>query len=328
MAITESERMQVYSADTTTELREKSLMYNLLDRRWEAGYVAGGAVVHIPKPLWTHATDGVSPSTRTQGGDWATARGTSQDTADLKRAGGYTASNEILWEDAMELSWGVVTRTVNRMTWALRHSLDTEIYDKVAAMPTGTGSTLTGGDAGATYVSSAKPYKATIAAGDDHPLMQAIDMLAIEMYAQNAIDKDPSPADVSGTPFLIAPPQLIVSLRQWMRSLGLHFDPLTQEILSQNPGMAIAQGYIGNLSGVRLFSWNHVAVPASGVNWSMYGGMMNAAAVGVRPPLMQYFSPETNQTSTMPAHLIRQAGDYAVVELVGALHKKIVIHSD
>ena len=54
---------------------------------------------------------------------------------------------------------------------------------------------------------------------------------------------------------------------------------------------------------------------------------MAAGACGMRPPIVQYFPPELNQTSLSPSHMLRQIGDFAVVELDDTLHRKLEVHA-
>ena len=224
----------------------------------------------------------------------------------------------------VEIPWALVERTRNRQAYQLRYDIDKSIYDSVSGLPS---QTISAGTAGSTYVPVTAPYTATIASGVDHPLMSAIDEFAIAMYRANAIDGEGTPTGSVGRPFMIVHPELIASLRKWLRNLGLSFDPLTQEILSQNPGVA-GRGYVGTLSGINIYGWNHLAIPTADSPWPCYAGVAEAAAVAVRPPLIQFFSPQENQVSDNPSWLLRQVADYAYVELVDGLHRKIEIVSD
>ena len=76
---------------------------------------------------------------------------------------------------------------------------------------------------------------------------------------------------------------------------------------------------------MRQYSWNGLAIP-SGVNWQAYAGVREAVAVGLRPALMQYWDPANNPTM-QKGHLMRQAQDFAMTEVVDALHRKIVIRA-
>ena len=270
-----------------------------------SGLGAGCGVVWIPRPNWAGSAndEGVDSETRARSGNWATAKKIDASGVFLTRSGGYTVANEVDWEDALELPWAAVDRTRSRQVYDMRHQIDTAIYDAVFAMPS---STITGGVSNATFVSRAAPWGYTIAGTAKHPVMEVIDRFSLAMFRADAIDGESSPTGQAGVPFMILQPELIASLRDWMRAEKLAFDPLTMELLRDNPGMA-GRGYIGNLSGVQLYSWNHLAIPVGSNNWAAYAGITQAAAVGMRPTLTQYFMPQDNQVSDHPAHLLRQA---------------------
>ena len=186
--------------------------------------------------------------------------------------------------------------------------------------------TITAGAGDTHRVQKTGNYEADIPDGQDHPVMEAIDSFSLAMYREDAIDGESAPTGQAGTPFMVVQPELVVSLRRWLRDKGLSFDPLTAEILSQNPAMADATGYVGNLSGVRLYSWNHLPIP-TGVNWQAYAGVTQAVAVAILPPLVRYFDPLTNQKSDNPQHLLEQVGDWGAVEVMDKLHRKINIRA-
>ena len=324
MAIASEDRLKVWSAQTAVELRQKALMYNLLDHSWEAPWVAGAENVTIPIPNWVHASDGVTAATRARAGDWEAANAISSDVVKLGRSGGYSLSNEVLWEDALELPWDAVGRTRSRQVYAMAQAIDIAMY---TAAHTAAGMTITAGTAGTVFVSNSAPYNYTVPATGRHPVLQAIEAFALIAYRANVIDGEGSPTGGAGRPFIVLQPELTMSLSQYMEAQGIHFDPLSAELLKENPSSMMGQ-YMGNLRGVGVYSWNALVVPTGSTNWLAYAGIREAVAVGIRPPVVQYFPPETNQVSSEPAHIMRQAGDYAIIEVFNSLHRKIVIHSD
>ena len=324
MATASEDRLQAWSANTVIELREKSLALALFDSSWESEYMNGAESVTITKPVWAPSgSDGVQVNARNRGANWGGRRGHAQDVVKLARIGGYDVSNVILWEDAVELPWPVVERTRSRQVYEAAHYVDTAVFDNALA---GASQTISIGAADTYRVQKTFPYAADIPAGSDHPVYAAIQSFSLAMYRANAISGEGSPTGAAGTPFMILQPELIASLRSWLLNKGLSFDALTAEILRENPGMAEALGYVGNLSGVRLYAWNHLAI-ATGVNWpNGYAGITQAYAVGQREPLVQYFTPQENQTSE-PGHLLRQLGEFAGVEVEDAWHRKIQIRA-
>lgn len=328
MAIASEDRLAVWSAQTAIELRQKALMYNLFDHSWEAPWVAGAESVSIPIPDWATNTtptpdEGVTASSRGRGADWATAQNLDNDIVKLTRYGGYSTANVVLWEDALELPWDAVGRTRSRQVYVMAQEIDKAMYTVARAA---TGNAITVGAAGTQFVARIAPFSYTLAAGDRHPILEAIEHFALKAYRANVIDGEGSPTGQAGAPFMILQPELTMSLTRYMESLGLKFDPLSSELLKDNPSAMTGQ-YIGNLRGVSLYSWNNLAVPASGANWEFYAGIREAMAVGIRPPITQYFPPESNQVSSKPEHLMRQAGDYAVVEILDGLHEKYICHA-
>ena len=328
MALGSSDYSQLWSAQTAVELRMKSLAANLFDMTWSADWRGGESKVTIPIPDWVRNTtpnpdEGVGAVDRARGGDWADDAELDQDNVVLARLGGKSVANSIGWEDALEIPWDTVSRLRSRQEYEMRISVDKAIYDYARSSA---GSTITLGAAGTDYISRVAPYNYAVSADTDHPVMIAIDTWALHATRQNAVDGEMSPTGSASRPFLIFQPELIKSLRSWLRRIGLHFDPLTQQLLAQNPGLA-GTGYVGTLSGCDIFDWNYLAVPTGTDNWEAYAGIREAVAMAVRDPLVQVFNPQENQ-SDKPGWRMRQAIEYAAVEVFDNLHAKIVIHAD
>ena len=132
MPIQIEDRMKLWSSKTTVELRQKSIMYNLLDKSWEQDWINGASEVPIPVINWDTS---VSPSTRAQGADWASNSVLDQSIATLKRSGGYSARNDIPWDDVLELPWPVIARVRSRQVWAMRNQIDRAVYAGIAGTP-------------------------------------------------------------------------------------------------------------------------------------------------------------------------------------------------
>ena len=323
MAYASADRRGLWSAKTAVELRQKSIMYNLFDRSWEQPWVDGAKSVSVAVPAWATS---VVASARARGGNWASNTDGSQTTVELTRSGGYSARNDIDWEDAMELPWDVVERYRERQIWQLRHSCDVGMYTGARAAAS---TTITGGAAGSTYVPNSHNYIATIASGHEHPVTEAIMKTALQMNRANALGGDPSPTGgPRGYPFIILQPELVTSYAVWLKNQGLAFDPLTADLLHGNVAGMEGVSDINMYLGVLIISWNHLTVPTGTNNWLAYAGMMEACAVGIRPPLVQYHDPGDNQVASNPAHTIRSAGDYAFVEVVDGLHAKVEIEAN
>ena len=320
MAIANADRMKMWSAKTTVELRQKSIMYNLLDKSWESDWANGQHTVNIPVIDWDTS---IPTPTRARGGDWAANAELTQSIAALTRTGGYGTRTDIPWDDVLEVPWPTIARTRSRQTWAMRNQIDRGIYATVAAAPS---DTITGGTSSTTYVARTSPYDYVIATGKRHPVAEVIELFALEMTDANVIDGDSSPTGDAGMPFVIMQPHLGLSLARWLETQNLHFDPLSMAMFYQNPSAIMQPNPLHMYRGVMVITWNALTVPTSGNEWAFYGGCMAAAACGLRPPIVQYFPPELNQTSTEPAHMLRQIGDFAAVELDDTLHFKLEVH--
>ena len=275
------------------------IMYNLLDKSWEQDWINGASEVPIPLINWDTS---VSPSTRAQGADWASNSVIDQSIATLKRSGGYSARNDIPWDDVLELPWPVISRVRSRQVWAMRNQIDRAVYAAIAATPS---MTIEAGAAGDTYVARITPYGAVLATGKRHPVAEAIELFALEMTDADVIDGDSSPTSGAGMPFVIMQPALGLSLAIWLEGQGFQFDPLTLAMFNTNPAALMEPTPLRMYRGCMIITWNALAVPDSGDNWEFYGGTMAAGACGMRPPIVQYFPPELNQTSSSPSHMLR-----------------------
>ena len=330
MALASEDRKAVWSARTVAELRERSIFYNLMDRSWETEWVNGAKSVDIPKPNWTHNTtpspdEGVGSSDRARGGNWATEAEPDQSIVQLTRSGGKASTNKIDWEEATEIPWPIVDRHRSRQSYTIAHDIDTAMYDAARALPS---MTITGGTDGDTFVENSAPYDYTIATGKRHPVAQVVDQIALIVYRANAVLSAASPTAQVGTPVLVISPELCLSFSIWLEEKGLGFDPLTREILRDNPANFNGMDIAGRYHGVDIIGWNHIGVPGGNNNWSGYAAIPEAYAVGIRPALSQYWDPANNQISSNPAHLIRSVADWAGVEVEDAWHRKVDIKSD
>lgn len=319
MPITVADRKKVWSAKTTVEVRQKSLMYNLLDKSWQQEWQNGASSVEIANVDWEAS---VVASTRARGGNWANATTLDQDTKSLTRVGGYSASTEIPWDDVLELPWAALSRVRSRQMWAIKNAIDKAVYD---AMRTAASQTISAGD-DSTFVRRTAPYDYTVAAGKRHPVAEVIELFALAMVDANVVDGDMSPTDSPGMPWVIIQPALALSLSRWLQDQKIRFEPFSLAMFNQNPAALMEPNPLHMYSGCLVLVWNHLPTPSgAGTNWDCYGGVMAAGACGIREPIIQYFPPELNQVSAAPSHLLRQIGDYAVTELDDDFHRKLVV---
>lgn len=319
MAITAADRKKIWAAKTTVEVRQKSLMYNLLDKSWQEEWQNGASSIQISNIDWETS---VPATSRADGANWAAATALDQDIASFSRSGGYGASTEVKYPLVMELAWPVLSRVRSRQMWKMKNEIDKGVYN---AMRNAASKTISAGDDN-TYVSRTSPYDYTIATGKRHPVAEVIELFALAMVDANVVDGDMSPTDGPGMPWVIIQPALALSLSRWLQDQKIRFDPFSLALFNQNPAALMEPNPLHMYSGVMVLTWNHLPTPnGAGTNWLAYGGVMAAGAVGIREPIIQYFPPELNQVSSAPAHLLRQIGDYAAVELEDDFHRKLVI---
>ena len=327
MALTVEDRRKIYQNETVREFRQKILGINLWDNSNQAAFETSTEVI-IPDPNWEYNTtanpdEGVGTSDRTRGGNWPAPARLDADTISLTRSGGKAQSNEILAEDISEVPWDLVGRLRSRQSYVMRKDVNKEIFDGIQALPS---STISIGAADTYRVKKAAPHDAVIPTGSQHPVYAAIQEFALQMYRANIIDGEASPTGGASQPFMVLQPELIASMSTWLLDKGLSFDPLTAQLLTENPSMT-DRGYKGTLLGVNLYAYNDLAVP-TGVAWTGgYAGVREAATVATKHAYIQMFPPEENQISLMPALLMRQAVAYGFAELVNDIHFKVSIRA-
>ena len=152
----------------------------------------------------------------------------------------------------------------------------------------------------------------------------------IEDFALKAerVNANVAESESVGLAWSIMPPEIMQALMRYMKDSGLSWDVLTADLLRNNSVLAGRIQYRGRLKGIDLFSWNGISVPTGTGNWTGLNGMREGAFANVRSVVAQFFEPSVNQVSTMPAHLLRQAGDYAWVEGLEELFTAWTIEAD
>ena len=324
MAYSAEDYRKLWAARTTVELRQQSLMLNLLGGggEWTDPWVAGAQTVYIPRPDWEYdATDseGVHASPRARGGDWAAALTGDQSVMAFTRSGGYATTNSVLWEDAIELPWPAVERTRSRQRYIMRKSIDEQIW-----------ALLTGGLSaqfqayGSNSANIGRTSKNASNAGARELIFTILQDYSLKLEEANV---DGSGDNVGGK-WAIMPPAIFRILTQYMLAEKYSWDQLTRDLLVNN-SVLVRVGYKGRLFDIDIFSWNGVPLPGSTAgantfalrsrNWPVLCGVSAGAAAALRPPLVQYWTPETNQVSDNPEHLLRQAGDFGYLTLEPSL---------
>ena len=312
MAYESADYRKVWASSTVVELRQQAIWLNLTSQRHTGPWVAGANSVFIPKPDWSASgTEGVQAATRARGADWATARAGDQDVVTFTRSGGYSTSNEVLWEDAVELPWPAVERTRSRQTYEMGKQIDGAIYTAIRG-GLGSGSkTKFGSDTNS--IARTAPYAAANDTARAYP-REILDAFALKMERADA----DGPGDSVGTRYAVMAPEIFTVFALDMLKEGYGWDLLTADLIRNNSVLAAA-GFKGRYKGIDVMSWNGVSIPTGATDWIINCGAREGVAADVRPPLVQFMTPEQNQVSTKPANLLRQAGDYGYAELTETL---------
>ena len=313
MAIAPStDLIQQWESTTVMELREETMMLQLTSNEFTSGWVGGAHTGHIPKPTWGEPdgsqSEGVKATSRARKGNWASPIPLDQEVIDLTRKGGYSSANVVPYEDALESPWPMVEETRSRQRYALGFQIDrgvlSEMQSDLTATPTAYGSTTN-------YIARTGAYAPKTAAARALP-RQILD--AFDLKLQRAGANGPG-ANV-GNRYCLMPPEVFNVFALDMLTEKYQWDLLTKDLLTKNAVLA-EQGYKGRYKGIDIFAYNAYKVPGSGnsTRWAGLCGVKRGYTAAVRAPISQYFTPQTNQISDAPSHLLRTAGDWGGVLL-------------
>ena len=316
MTFATGEWLEAWGRGTVFELRQKTVLANLMSSTGTAPWVAGAAEVHIAKPIWTAA----AAATRARGGVWEDATEVSQDTVVFKRTGGSQLSNSVLWEDALEVPWSLIDDLRARQGYELAKRFDEQLYTYlVGANGIDSSNALTVGTASVT-ISRTKPYAPT-GTNAEQIIFEALDDFQLKLQRANALD---GVGESIGQAYAIMPPELFRVLRLDMAKRDLGWDIMTAELFRTGGVLAGGKAYQGRLLGIDILSWNGIAVPSSG-DWKFVCGARAGMAAATRPALVQFFSPAENQVSTTPGYLSRQTHEFAQVMLDSNVFTEVTV---
>ena len=316
MAFTATEYRKAWSSETFGEIRRKSLMFGLTDRRYTEAWVRGDNTVYIPIPTWgVSGNTGVEAQDVGRGSAWSAARDVAQDQESFTRSGTIEIANDVLWEDALELNWPVVEEMRSRQAYAMSLRLDDKIYDAAVTAIQGETSTpnFTALGSNTNSINRSTGKAATSAAAG--LVYEAIDEFSLKLANS---DVDPGDGDSVGAKYMIMRPTLFRILENWLLDKGYSFDPLTADVLQRGTIFA-GSAFEGRLKGVDLYSWTGSPMPSGADsntaanidhNWQILCGVRSAIIANTRPPLVQYFTPDENQNGT--EHLLRQRFEWGV----------------
>ena len=318
MAIASADLLQLWSSTTAAELRDETIMLQLTTQAGTDGWVSGASSVKIPAPTWGDPdgsqTEGVKAESRSRGGDWPDEIEIDQGLHTFERRGGYATANKVAWEDALELPWAAVEETRSRQRYAMRWRIDQAIHTTIRAL---TGVTDTTFGSTTNYIRRTSPFNpaTTAAARIPQDILNSFDR---QLQRSNAN----GPGDSVGNRWCLMPPEIFDVFTDGLLEGGYGWDPLTEDLIRNN-SVLVEQGYRGRYKGIDVFAFNGLSVPGSAATtrWGVTCGVQGAYAANVRAPVVQYFTPEENQVTDEPAHLLRQAGDWGGV----SLHKNLIL---
>ena len=296
------------------EVWETSIWYPLTSQVGVADWVNGANKVNWPRPAWSYdKTDktGINVEDRARGGDWATAVGGDQSIVTLTRSGGLTVSNEIDYEDALELPWNSVEETRQAQSISTRIAFDGKLYAAVlAGTPAANVSSI--GTASSIFINPSGVVKGAVG----ELIHNEIERFSTQIKVANITEPG---SDSFGTAYCVMHPYLFSAFRLYMLSEKLSWDQLTADILQR--GSVLGGGaWMGRIYGVDIVGWNGAVsrdIGSSNVRWPMQMGVTRAVRSAMRPTVSQFFEPAQNQVSSNPAFLMRNAFDFAHVIVHG-----------
>ena len=324
MAFADGEYLEAWARSTVIELRQKSIWLTLLSKEGTESWVSGAAKVHIPKPTYTNTV----AAARARGGDWQTADQIAQDTVEFARVGGGDVSNEVLAEDALEIPWPLIDKLRSRQAFELSKYADAELYKwLIGADGLATDRDESYGTDTNKFISRVAPYPPSGNNTANTNLAKAlvydtIKGFELELQRADALD---GVGDAVGQKWMVMPPELFRSLRDYMLGQKLSWDLLTASLLT---GGGILGGFQGRLLGIDIFTWNGIEVPTGTADWKIIAGCRAGAHANVRPVLNQFFAPAENQVSSKPAYLSRMTMEFGAAMAENSVFQEISIKAD
>lgn len=316
MAIAVADLAKIWSADTVERLRKPLVWNQITTQRRTEPWVAGMNQVEIPKPKWGANTtptpdEGIVIAERTRDQGWTAPAVLDEDVVQFNTTGRYDASNVIGYEDRIELPWDAVEETRTEQVEAMADYLDTQVVERIEGYPSSLLGTL--GTAGSIFISPDGVATGTGAAG---LVKDAMDLIVNRALRNNWFStrtfKDPGPR------WAILHPVLYSVFLEDLIEQKYSWDALTEGGLLRN---AMPGGDDSDLMAFNYRGFRCMATPAANLasataadRWRITAGLRAAVAANVRPPLVQVFTPQQNQT-TAPGWLLRQRGFYGMVDV-------------
>ena len=298
MAIAANTLLEFYSSDELIELRRLVLLYNLTTRQHVGQFEAGTAA----KEYAISVTD---PTTADRGRDanWGTAIDGTTARVEIDRTGGKATSVQLKKKDVTESPIDLVNTYRQAQREIIAIDADDHAWTQLLA---GAGTTITKFGTNANRINRTSPFLPQTDAARDL-MLDLLDTLSIELGMSDL----QGGLRGLGSAWCILPIPLFSAAQAALIALGTGWDRVSETVLSGN-SMLANQPFRGRYKNIDVFGSNISPVPATGSDWVWLAGVREAACFGIARPDMQFFTPDTNQVSDMPAYLLRYNSDFAV----------------
>jgi len=330
MSYSTEDYSQMFASTVLTELTDTALGLVLTSQQYTEGWRNGESKVTIPDPKYLpedtsdSTSEGVEIVSRNRGGNWAVVRKGDAAIVEITRTGGWAVSNEIDWEDTVELPFNATEGTRTKQVQYARNWVNNAVITTIDA-GIASGNTADLGVATKDVISISPPYQSAGNLGD--LTIQAIEGYTTEMKVEDVIGSEFTSGTLGARWCVISPPHYQV-LTKYMRDRNMQWDPLSASLLTNVSALA-GSPFIGRLFGVDIFVSNNPLFLSkkAGTDFGMVLGNKGQCLANVREPLTQIFNPQTNQISGNPAWLARSVGDYLiyVVPKFKSLYRKYEI---
>lgn len=304
MAVATADLVRIYSAVSTAKLRSRLIFTQLCNRDYEA-QAQGAYIVKVP----TFANT-VTASSYTKHADWKGVQATDVNLADLTMDQFLEVGNEVEGLDQIETMVDMVAGVADDQAYALAAGIDKNIAAAMIA-GVGTGNTTDVGTS-SNYIPETGVPSATAA---DSFVYDVIESMGLKVMT--AAIGGPA-AQGSPTVWAVMRPYLFRSLRTYLLSKNWGDSLSTESFRDQRVGLP-RPGFVGRVAGIDLYVSNNVpdGSKSSKDQGQIICGTTRATTFASRPPIIQYLTPQTNQT--VPAYYLRQIRNFGRLVTNGAI---------
>jgi len=294
--------VQLYSAQTTIEINTGSILPNLLDRRWEPE-LQSAYRTKIPNPTYN-----TPASAFTRGGDWKTATVGAQTFINFDIDQYLEVGQTIDWLDVVELPINYLDRFRQSQRVQLNKGIEANLIAALEGLVTWTSGTNEFRYGDSTDNLARDTLKPATAAATQE-LIDSIFDIGVT-YAKSGVIGPLAATPLGGVVgglWCLMVPEIFRYLAAALLDKKYSLDTLTDPILRRQ-SVFNTGAYQGSLGNVQIFSHPGLTYPTQGSGQSdhvyTYIGVPQAMAFALRPPIVQFITPDQNQTG--PDYLLRQ----------------------